>query len=594
MEFQKAIYHLEEGGGAVWLRRILLGIGFLVLACWFDFAKVHGFDTPEAMDSAQIARQLSRGQGFTTLFVRPLALAQLRDRAYEKQGGDAGSPAPASFAPHTFAGLPDTFNPPLWPVVEAALFQASRVGLDIPPQSIQQFRRFAPEVVVLLFNQVCIALTAVVVYLLGRGLFDVRVAWLGVGAYLVTGLVWQISASGTALPLAGLLVACATLALQHALAAEDREEGGGSRAWIWLLLAAAALALATLTLYGAAWLLLPYLAIAAASFRARWAMVPAVAVLAAVILAPWAVRNAALTGSILGSSSALVGSPGISYPGHTLERTFHLNSQALLWQDGLHKAYAGLHYHAREGFTLLGSGLAAAFFFVGLMHPFRRHATRSVRLFLAFGLVALAIGASLATGEPAAERAGNLFFLLWAPIALFGAAFFFILLDRLEISLAPLRYGVIGLFLAISAFPLGFTLLRGGGGAFAYPPYFPPILAFSAQWFSPDEALASDIPWAVAWYEDRACLWIPVTLKDYLEINDFIQPIHGFLLTPQSRNAPALTDIQKGEWKEWAPLLLGQSVPSGFPLSAATPLPPDNEYLLLSDRARWRTESAAP
>lgn len=594
MEFQQAIYHLEEGRGAIWLRRLLLGIGFLVVACWFDLSKFHGFDNPEAMDSAQIARQLSQGHGFTTLFVRPLALAQLRDRAYLKQGGDPGMPAPASYAPHTLAGFPDTFNPPLYPLVEAALFKATRVGLDIPPQTVRDFRRFAPELIVLLFNQACMALTAALLFGLGRSLFDPRVAWLGASAYLATALTWQLSASGTAFPLAGLLAIAALVALQRALAAEDLEEGGAARVWIWLLLGAAALALATLTLYGAAWLFLPYLVVAATAFRARLALAPAVVAVAALLLAPWAIRNAALTGNVLGTSAALVGSPGPSYPGHLLERSFRLNPEALLWKDGFHKAFGGIAYHAREGFTLLGSGIAAAFFLAGLMHPFRRRATRIVRLFLAGGVVVLALGASLAAGEPEASRAGNLVFLLWPPVALFGSAFFFILLDRLEISLPPLRYTVIGLFLVVSAIPLATQLLRANGGVFAYPPYFPPILAFNAQWFSPDEALAADMPWAVAWYEDRAALWLPVTVKEYLEINDFVQPIHGLLLTPVSRNAAALTEIQKGEWKEWATLLLGQSIPAGFPLSAATPLPPDNEYLLLSDRARWRAESAAP
>jgi hypothetical protein len=594
MEFQQAIYTLEEGGGAVWLRRLLLGFGFLILAAWFDISKFHGFDNPEAMDSAQIARQIDQGQGFTTLFVRPLALAQLRDLAYRRQGGDLGSEAPASAAPHSFAGMPDTFNPPLFPGVEAALFKVTGVDLTIPPQSISKLRRFAPEMVVLLFNQACLALTAALLLIVGRLLFDRRVAWLGAAAYLVTGLSWQFSISGTALPLAGLFVVAAVLALQRGLAAEDQEEGGRGWVWVWLLLGAAFLASASLTVYGAVWLFLPYLAIAASAFRARWGLTVAALLLGAVLLAPWAARNVCLTGNVLGSNAALVGATGASYPGTTLERSFRLKPDVLLWKDGLHKAFGGLQYHAQDGFRLLGSGVAAAFFVASLMHPFRRRATRVVRIFLLGGLVALAIGASLATGNPEPGRAGNLLFLLWPPVALFGAAFFFILLDRLELSLPTLRYGVIGLFLAVSATPLGLTLLRGGGGVFAYPPYFPPILAFSAQWFQPDEALASDIPWAVAWYQDRASLWLPVTIKEYLEINDFVQPLHGLLLTPLSRNAGALLDVQKGEWKEWASLLLGQGVPSGFPLTAATPLPPDNnDYLLLSDRARWRPSEAA-
>ena len=47
----------------------------------------------------------------------------------------------------------------------------------------------------------------------------------------------------------------------------------------------------------------------------------------------------------------------------------------------------------------------------------------------------------------------------------------------------------------------------------------------------------------------------------------------------------------KGEFKGWAGLIQGQ-LRSDFPLTAYTPLPPDNQQLLLADRNRWAKKAA--
>ncbi len=57
---------------------------------------------------------------------------------------------------------------------------------------------------------------------------------------------------------------------------------------------------------------------------------------------------------------------------------------------------------------------------------------------------------------------------------------------------------------------------------------------------------------------------------------------------------PILSSLVRGEWKEWAGLLVGQHLPSPFPLTAGTALPPNNnDYLLLADHARWAVKAPA-
>ena len=78
--------------------------------------------TQEAMDAAQVARNIAQGKGYTTLFIRPFSI-YLREKA---QSGDAGARRP----PAQVADLgrlrgmhPDLANPPVYPVVLAGLMK---------------------------------------------------------------------------------------------------------------------------------------------------------------------------------------------------------------------------------------------------------------------------------------------------------------------------------------------------------------------------------------------------------------------------------------------------------------------------------------
>ena len=94
----------------------------------------------------------------------------------------------------------------------------------------------------------------------------------------------------------------------------------------------------------------------------------------------------------------------------------------------------------------------------------------------------------------------------------------------------------------------------------------------------------------MAWYADRTSLWIPNRQKDFLGLSDAGRlpgPLAGLFLSPQSRNAPLLTGLIKGEYTEWAPLIFGNaSGVKDFPFRAATPVG-DPGMTFFSDRPRW-------
>src|ERR1035441_7740013 len=94
---QNLIHKLEEGAGARYVRIVLLILAVVAVMVLYDLRACRNFSTPEAMDSAQLARNISEGKGYTTLFVRPLSL-YLVQRHHEAKftGAPAGAHADPS------------------------------------------------------------------------------------------------------------------------------------------------------------------------------------------------------------------------------------------------------------------------------------------------------------------------------------------------------------------------------------------------------------------------------------------------------------------------------------------------------------------
>jgi hypothetical protein len=189
---------------------------------------------------------------------------------------------------------------------------------------------------------------------------------------------------------------------------------------------------------------------------------------------------------------------------------------------------------------------------------------------------------------------GNLLVLLLPIIAIYGTAFFYLLLDRVPFRIKLTRGMAIGGFVLLNVSPMIFTLLPPRQGMYPYPPYIAPVARAVAAQFEPDSLACSDLPWAVAWDGERRAVWVPLNLSDFYEIHDFVAP-KGFqylFLTPYIIDSRPQTEVAKGEYKGWEVFLRGQ-VPASFPLKAYSPLPPDNEQVLLADRARWANQKNA-
>ena len=126
----------------------------------------------------------------------------------------------------------------------------------------------------------------------------------------------------------------------------------------------------------------------------------------------------------------------------------------------------------------------------------------------------------------------------------------------------------------------------------------------------------SDVPWAVAWYADRTCAWLPMEQEQFFVMRDLAKRqnvrVGGLLLTPESVKGENLGEIFTGENHDWTPVIL-RGLIAGFgtdtlgqsdlPFREILPLAghqPRNgrlvaEMTFMSDRRPWEhPEEPAP
>jgi len=137
-----------------------------------------------------------------------------------------------------------------------------------------------------------------------------------------------------------------------------------------------------------------------------------------------------------------------------------------------------------------------------------------------------------------------------------------------------------------------FALLPPKSSPVVYPPYYPPDIQQTAGWMKENELMMSDVPWAVAWYGRRQCVWLTLNSQDdFNAINFWMKPIQAVYLTPATMDGRFVTDWARAATGSWGSFFLQvatqSQVPPDFPLRIAPKgfLP---ERMFLTDRPRWK------
>jgi 4-amino-4-deoxy-L-arabinose transferase-like glycosyltransferase len=584
MPLQSWIHHWEEGAGARMLKVVVAFLAFVAVAALYDLFTVQPFSSCDAMESAQLARNISDGKGYTTDSIRPLALYLLGRAADTGQSSKVLAQR-----------VPDLSIPPVYPLVLAGLMKVAPFHF-----AASQTWTYQPERWITAFNQALFFSATVLLFFLARRLFDTRVAWLSSILFAGTNLFWKFSVSGLS-TLWVILIFLAIVWLLVEIDARSRSaEGVEAKSAVGpALLAGALLGLGGLSLYAFGWMVLPVILFVLLSApRSKGKLCIAVLAAFMVVMSPWVARNFRLSGTPFGTAtySALQDTP--PFPDDTLERS--TNPQAGFKRispfDLMNKLVDNMSAISRDQLPNLGGNWILAFFVAGLLLPFRNPILRRLRFFLVGSLILLAVVQALGQTHLSAEspqiNSENLLVLLTPLIFIFGASFFFVLWDQVALpGFQAHGLGVAGLVVILCS-PLLVSVLVTRAPP-ANSPYAPLHLQRTALLMKENELMMSDIPWAMAWYGDRSCAWLSLDDdEEFFKVNAF-KPIHVLFLTQRTTDQRYLSQI-KAEAKGWGHFVLESAehgeVPSGFPLRKA-PFGFLPDQFLLSDKVRWRAGS---
>jgi len=557
------------------MRRGLIAAVIAVIALFYLTHEFRGLATSQAMDQAQIGREIARGHGWRTNFARPRAIGQLLAH---------GKNVPEKV-------WIDTYNAPLPPLVNAFALFPIKSHWKMTPADISYLGDRAIAVMsILLF-----LLSVVVLFFIARQLFDQRLALMTCALVLLCDMFWQYSVSGLPQMLLLFLFNCTVYALVRAVEARYR----GGRVGVWLVLVGIGFGLLALSHALTIWIFVAAFVYCFFFFRPRgWAALIILAAFA-IVYFPWLIRNYLVCGNPGGLAIYSI-LDGMTHPEAAWMRRISLDLEgAVIPSTFRDKIVINFFNQAGNVFGYFGYSIVAIMFFAGLLYIYKRPETETMRWMLLMMWAGAVAGMAVFGISEEQGFAANQLYLIFVPLmTCYGLAYLLVQWHRLEIHLQLARIAFIILLFVLCAMPMicRLPLFKTPEPSVRWPPYVPPYIAVLNDWMKPIEVTASDMPWAVAWYADRRAVFLPETIKQFTDISDYRilgGPVYGLYLTPISGSQNTLGDILKGEYSGWAPLISRTVNLETFPLKWGILLGLDNECIFYSDHNR-QGESTPP
>lgn len=533
------------------IRRSLFFLILIILTLGNLFTLFRGLNAPEAMDQAQIAREISRGNGFTTKFIRPVAYNQAKEHQDR------------SIIP--FTGFKDTYHSPLNPLLNAAVLKL--IGADNADQwkMGENEMVFPLDRVIATVSTLCFLIAIGVSYLLVSRIFDAKIAGVTAILMLFCETFWNYSLSGLPQMLMLLLFSCAIYFVYRAV--EDASEGRVPFAPA--IIAGVFFTLLAMTHYLTVWIALGYIIFAAVAFRPRGVIGISILVILIVPSIFVMLRNAGIAGTPFGTAFFNLYN-GIG--GGNEDFVMRSSTPPDLLNRGFFSTiFRTILVQTTDIIPFLGGIIVAPLFFISLLHPFKRPSIANFRwaILLMFAVSALGLACFGISTKPLDPNQTH---LLFAPVmTAYGLAFISILWSKLPIVITvPMMRNVHHIVvIIICAIPLILSLpnkVRLGldrkeqGGVPHWPPYYAPALNLGLnKWLSEKQICFSDQPWAVAWYADRISVWLPPTRTEFADIEtmaaDLDTPVAGILISPSSHGSGPAAEVALN-YKDFTSLVL--------------------------------------
>lgn len=596
---QAAIHSIEVGRAAKVISTLVFLLAFLGLAVMYNTRAYHGFNSPEAMDAAQVARNLSEGRGFTTEFIRPFSIFLVQKHNRAQNETELFSTNQVDFArintPH-----PDLANPPVYPLLLAGCFKlwTPQWAVDMKNPFWSEggnFRRYSPEFGIAILNQFLLFVVVVLTFFLARKLFDVMAAWLSAVLILGSATLWNFSVSGHST----MLLMVIFMALAWCLVLLE-EQGRAllpkiNKLFLLAIAIGAITGLGMLTRYSFGWLIIPvavYLALFGGPRRIGLAVAAVLAF--GLVIAPWLARNLAVSGTLFGTAGYAIVEGTFAFNGTRLMQSMNPDMTSAYWVLPYGRKFMDNFMSISQSELFRTGGWMGVLFLSGLLLAIRQSGARRLRYFILMCLnvfvFAEALGRTQLSTITPEINSENLLVLLTPFIVMFGLAFFLTLLNQTALPSLESRLAVVVVLGVLVWQPLVTTLVSKVSSV-SYPPYYPPDVQKISRWMQPNELIMSDIPWAVAWYGDRQCTWTTINSQyEFFLLNDYIKPVNALYLSLNTLDGKLFSECLQGGVDTWGNFtiktVVANQLPSGFPLKNF-PLETLLSGLYLTDRQRW-------
>ncbi len=195
-----------------------------------------------------------------------------------------------------------------------------------------QFRRYQPDFLIAVFNELLLLTVAALTFFLARKLFDAGVARFSAVLVLGCGLLWRFSVSGLSTMLLMIIffgLTWCVLRIEQAASAPQPQPGR----LLGLAITAGLLAgVGALTRYAFGWIIIP-VTLFPIFFGGRQRVLRTLGALGAfmLVLTPWVVRNFAVSGTPFGTAGFAIVEGTTAFPGFQLERSIHPDLTSALW-----------------------------------------------------------------------------------------------------------------------------------------------------------------------------------------------------------------------------------------------------------------------
>lgn len=506
--------------------------------CVFElFMNFRGLSAPAAMDQAQIARQIARGEGFTSKCMRPLDIAAKAPKRTKKV--DFNHFEDTNYAPlHTYA-------------LSAAIaaggydkFEDKRMDSEV--SNIYAGDRWVAGVSMLFF-----VTSLVLAYFLFASLFDEVLASTVVAFMGLSQLMLQYAVSGLAQPMIMTLALCVGCCIVTAIRAHHADKPVKSGIFVCLaMLLSMAMAMSSYICICAAIGLIIFCAF---YFRplGLYAVIGTLMLMIAVAL-PIYIDLEHMGGFLPRLLHSVYFSFG-SDTGSLLMRATSDNTITFNSTDFFMRLFGYMFGQCGTLFHDMGGIIVTPFFFLALFNRYKKPAVEGLKWAVFSMWLGVSLGLAL-FNEPG-EISPTQMTIVFAPFfAAYGTALVFNFLARMQLGANFGAYRALSivamLVISSGAFmfelpgQIHFGILTSARGIPHFPPYYPAALNGKLHdCTNADDIIVTDQPWAVAWYADRKAVWMPTSLDSYTRDLDTIftrskQGVQGFLITPTSHTMP--------------------------------------------------------